>query len=221
MNAKKQPSMEVKFSDIYRNKGWYKGSGSGSLPENTAVYRDLLREIITQDDIKTVVDLGCGDWQFSTLLSWDTVKYTGIDVVPSIIEKDRELYGHTKNVEFILTDVLDYKLPPTDLVIVKDVLQHWTNEQVQKFLHTAKNWRYMLITNTIESYDITDPSNPILIREEVNHDIDLGDVRPIDLSLPPFNIETREILRYASIKRHRPVKDIKSVVLLTTPGDKQ
>ncbi len=216
MNAHKQPSMEIKFSDIYQNRGWYKGSGSGSLPENTTMYRDLLREIITQDDIKHVVDLGCGDWQFSSLLDWSTVMYTGVDVVPSVIKKDEELYG-AKNVSFILADIFKYELPPTDLIIVKDVLQHWPNERVQAFLKTAKNWRYMLVTNTVESYDITDPEHPILIPEELNHDIELGDVRPIDLSMPPFNVKTQEILRYASVKRHRPVKDIKSVVLLTAP----
>jgi SAM-dependent methyltransferase len=216
MKAQTKSSMEAKFSDIYQHRGWYKGSGSGSLPENTVAYRNLLSNLIIQDDIKTVVDLGCGDWQFSKLLNWGTVKYTGVDVVPSVIEKNSKLYGDKNNVTFVLSDIFDFEIPPgTDLVIIKDVLQHWSNEHIQSFLRSSNNWRYMLATNTIESYDITDPDNPVLLAEEINHDINLGDVRPIDLALPPFSQKAVEILRYASVKRHCPVKDIKSVVLLT------
>src|SRR6478672_1264422 len=112
MKVQSKTLMEIKFSDIYQNRSWYKGSGSGSLPENTIAYRDLLAKLIAQDNINTVIDLGCGDWQFSTLLNWDSVSYTGVDVVPSVVEKDKELYGDTKNVTFELADIFSFNIPP-------------------------------------------------------------------------------------------------------------
>ena len=37
-------------------------SGPGSSLENTVEIRDLILETVEQYDIKTVLDLGCGDW---------------------------------------------------------------------------------------------------------------------------------------------------------------
>ncbi|MBI4414995.1 MAG: SAM-dependent methyltransferase, partial [Candidatus Kerfeldbacteria bacterium] len=56
--------MQPIFEKIYKDKVWYKGSGSGSLPENTTTYRDFLQKYIKQNNIKSILDLGCGDWQF-------------------------------------------------------------------------------------------------------------------------------------------------------------
>ncbi|HAQ05822.1 TPA: SAM-dependent methyltransferase, partial [Candidatus Azambacteria bacterium] len=57
--------MQNVFTDIYTKRFWFGGSGSGSLVENTVSYRNFLETFISDNEIKTVLDFGCGDWQFS------------------------------------------------------------------------------------------------------------------------------------------------------------
>lgn len=209
-----QLSMKDTFSEIYQNRKWYKGSGSGSLAENTAPYRLLLQELINRDDIRTVIDLGCGDWQFSKLIDWSSVSYNGIDVVPEVIESNIRLYGNLPHITFTCKDML-YEKPKADLLIVKDVLQHWPNEDIQLFLKHVQGCKYVLITNSICTVDISDPKNEVF-NTDLNHDIARGGLHSIDLTQAPFFLPVTELLRYDSVKRHAPFKDTKSVVLLET-----
>ena len=69
--------VESVFTRIYdiglwgRNEEGRGFSGSGSRAENAASCLSYLREFIKKNEIKTVVDLGCGDWTFSRNLDWD------------------------------------------------------------------------------------------------------------------------------------------------------
>jgi len=207
-----RPNMEKIFRSIYLNRGWFNGSGSGSLPENTEEYRTFLQDFMRAHNVKTVLDLGCGDWQSTKLMQWKDLEYTGIDVVHQVIDDVRKTY-EAQNVHFICDDVTECDLPQADLVIIKDVLQHWPNETVQKFLTRLKKYKYVLITNTIEVQDTgKQPAAPAI--HPINTDIQLGEGRPLDLAKPPFNLSCQEMLRYRSTKRYHPIQDIKSVVLL-------
>jgi len=206
-----RPNMEKIFRSIYLNRGWFNGSGSGSLPENTEEYRIFLQDFMRTHDIKTVLDLGCGDWQSTKLIDWKQLEYTGIDVVHQVINDVRKTH-EADNVHFVCDDVTECELPPADLVIIKDVLQHWPNEIVQKFLTRLKAYKYVLITNTVEIQDSSKQKSAQTVRP-VNTDIQLGEGRPLDLTKPPFNVPCKELLRYRSTKRYHPIQDIKSVVL--------
>ncbi|HKR81580.1 MAG TPA: class I SAM-dependent methyltransferase [Candidatus Saccharimonadales bacterium] len=204
--------MEKTFGGIYQNHRWFNGSGSGSLPENTEVYRDFVQDFIDSHDIKSVIDLGCGDWQSTRFMHWDGIQYFGIDVVPDVIEENRKRYK-TDNIHFASADITHDELPEADLVIIKDVLQHWPNEVVMQFLKRLEKYKYVLITNTVEIWDISDAKKHVDISGDINRDIELGDGRALDISKPPFNFPVQEVLRYPSTKRHRPVQDIKTINL--------
>ena len=204
--------MERTFRSIYSNRDWFHGSGSGSLPENTEIYRAFVERFLRTHDIKTVLDLGCGDWQSTRLMDWDGLDYTGIDIVPSVIEASKERYEN-EHIHFVCADVIEYDLPAADVIIIKDVLQHWPNDVVAGFLRKLEKYRYVLITNTVESQVLT-PAGMEPIPEEINHDIELGESRSLNITKPPFNTPCQELLHYVSLKRHKPVQDIKSIVLL-------
>src|ERR1700680_3904056 len=86
---------EQKFSSIYRNDAWSNGSGPGSTPEFTIDYRLFLEKFLESRDINTVLDIGCGDWQFSKLINWSNCDYTGFDCVHSVIDDNKNFYsGH-------------------------------------------------------------------------------------------------------------------------------
>ena len=93
------------FQSIYAQKGWGVGpegrasSGAGSTMEFTRLYRVFLQDFLAAHGIRSVVDAGCGDWQFSRAIEWKGIDYLGIDIVPSLIEENRRRYG-APNIRF-------------------------------------------------------------------------------------------------------------------------
>jgi SAM-dependent methyltransferase len=177
------PELSDTFNKIYKEGTWgwneYKEgwSGTGSTPERTNEYRKFLETFIKREKIKSIVDAGCGDWYFARLVDWNGAQYLGVDVSSHIIKRVQKLH-EKDNIRFIQSDITDI-LPGADLLIVKDVLQHLSNELVTKFIRNnlkPNKYRWVLITNDI-------------IGENLNGNINSGDHRPIDLSKPPFNIK--------------------------------
>ena len=97
--------------------------------------------------IQSVVDLGCGDWNFSRLIDWSAIRYTGIDTVPEVIEADRKAF--VDRGRFLCLDFIREELPEADLALVKDVLQHWPNDVIRSMMGRLRaQYRYVLITNS-------------------------------------------------------------------------
>ena len=63
------------FETIYKYNMWLFGSGSGSLAINNRPYISFLKDFISNNKIKSVVDIGCGDWQISENINWNNIKY--------------------------------------------------------------------------------------------------------------------------------------------------
>jgi ADP-heptose:LPS heptosyltransferase len=158
---------------------WYapggQGSGPGSSPEHTAAWRTYLEMFISSNGIKSVVDFGCGDWQFSRLVKWGEASYHGVDVVPSLIAGLSAKYAK-EGVSFSCVDPDDPVLPDADLLVTKDVLQHLNNKTVSKLVEKFRKYKFVLLVN--DWHD----SNP-------NYDIDTVGWRPIDFAKPPFSID--------------------------------
>ncbi len=124
------------FSQIYQNNLWGGGSGSGSNPKNARPYLKILQSFFYDKNIKKIVDLGCGDWRLmETIYIPDDKQYKGFDVVSMIIEK-ANLKFKKSNVEFYQINKLeDIKNETGDLLIVKDVMQHWSYERIGYFVN--------------------------------------------------------------------------------------
>jgi len=195
--------MQKVFESIYFNKIWYKGSGSGSLPSNTKSYRNFLEDYIRNNKIKKIIDIGCGNWSFSSLINWFGLEYLGIDVVRSLIGINKKKWSE-RNIRFQCGDALKMKLPGADLVIIKDVLQHWPNNTIAKFLPGLKKYEHVLIINSIDEIDDM----------ETNGDIRLGQARPVDLSKKPFKQKVEELFVWESWRPGRRTWESKSVVKL-------
>ncbi len=185
------------FEKIYRQKIWYMGSGSGSLPENTVEYREFLQKYIVQHDIKKVIDIGCGDWQFSRLMDWSQVEYLGIDVVDFVITANQRMYQED-NIGFLCGDVREMELPQADLVILKDVLQHWSNEEILDFFQTLDHHEHVLSINAFSA-------------DGLNRDIENGEARPVDLRRAPFHFQAEALYLYRSFRPIKKVYETKKV----------
>ena len=172
------------FSKIYKEDLWQDGSGGGSKVENVGEYVDVLQKYIDKPEVKTVVDLGCGDWQFSKFLDLSSVLYLGVDVVDSVIDSNIDLYS-ASNIDFISRDITTYEVPQVDLIICKDVLQHLCNKDVISVLvKIIKSSKFALITNDFYPESTS------------NIDIDNGGYRYLDLTLSPFFLDVITVLEF-------------------------
>ena len=148
--------MQNKFVNIYEKNIWGEGSGAGSSFNYNKKYITFLQEFFLKNNIKTVLDIGCGDWQFSQYINFNNIKYRGIDIVPSVIDNNTQFIA--ENIDFICGDITDYKqLKPytnVDLILIKDVLQHWNNNQIENFLKniTGSDAKFILFTSAYKHF---------------------------------------------------------------------
>lgn len=99
--------------------------------------------------------------------------------VPEVI-RNNELAHGAEHITFLCRDALRERLPNAELLIAKDVLQHWTTRDIRRFLRSGlRRYRYALLTNDISSVHWPDA---------VNADIETGAWRTLDLTQPPFNV---------------------------------
>lgn len=157
---------EETFTYIYENKVWGEGSGGGSNPENNTEYIQFLQEFLKEKEIKSVVDFGCGDWQFSQFIDWSGIDYYGIDCVESVIIDNISKFKKDGVNFFNMSEIVGYK---ADLLILKDVLQHWTNESIIKFLNNVlSKFTYILITNSKGSENYQHPEVTSIITRPIS-----------------------------------------------------
>lgn len=184
--------MKNPFEEIYRKNTWSGGgSGYGSSPAFTRPYREWLAHFLSIVDPCTIIDFGCGDWQSSQLIDWGAHRqYLGYDAVPAVIQANQRLYGKA-NVRFQLVKVDFSDIPDfqADVLIVKDVLQHWPLNMIQHFLTLPWQVEYALFINDTSCPDVT---------RRVNADCGLGGYQLRDLSLPPFGLPVRNVFSWES-----------------------
>ncbi len=114
----KRLSVSEAFSDIYRTRAWGSFedrpfcSGDGSIREEAVgPYCAMVRDFIAANNIRRVVDLGCGDFAVGSRFVGPAVHYVGIDVVPDLIRYNQEHFG-APGVEFRCINIIDEELPP-------------------------------------------------------------------------------------------------------------
>lgn len=167
------------FADIYARDLWRLGgesrSGPGGRREHTRRLRLELPSLLSRLGIRSLVDVGCGDfnWMRETELGVDL--YIGVDVVFDIVLANRLRYGGPRR-RFLLRDLTRDPLPRADLVLCRDVLIHFPDDDLVTALNAiiASGARYLLASTFID-------------REE-NKPISLGDWRPVNLQLPPLSL---------------------------------
>lgn len=125
------------FETIYREDRWDGGSGPGSNPDFCRPLVGWLRRYIRDHRIASIVDLGCGDLQWMpTAIDGLGVGYTGLDVVPHLIAAHRaRMPADRWSFEVLDVSSCDTAaIPAGDLYWAKDVLQHWPDETIVRFV---------------------------------------------------------------------------------------
>jgi hypothetical protein len=141
-------SAEV-FGEIYqrglwggRDTGFF--SGSGSDLEISAPFVDIVARYIEEKRISSIVDLGCGDFRVGRQLVRPGIRYVGVDVVSALIAENQQRYGNDL-VRFEERDIVNGPLPDGDLYLVRQVLQHLSNDQIDGVLRNLDDRQHVII----------------------------------------------------------------------------
>lgn len=208
------------FSKIYDRHTWQGQSlsGPGSDADRTIEFRSLLQQFLRSQNIRSVVDLGCGDWSYSRLIDWGGIKYIGVDVVESVIEKNQLQYANS-SVSFLCMDAAHQDLPEADLLIVKEVLQHLPNQDVLSILAKAQSYPFAIFLNDI-SHHLRGTWQQLWRWQPIcptNTDIEPGGYRLLSLRKPPFSINATHMLTYKN--KYKALRWEKEVLLWTRTKD--
>ena len=165
-----------RFREIYERGAWVKQdgqkslSGRGSEASSTRHIVTALPEALREIGCRTLLDIGCGDWNWMADVDLPC-SYIGIDIVPSVIEANRE--HERPGVSFQLLDAISEPLPQADAVLCREVLFHLSFADAKSVLRNICRSAEWLITTT-------DPSIWF------NSDIPTGDFRKINLQRSPY-----------------------------------
>jgi len=190
------------FDAIYLQDSWTHGSGPGSIYADCQPYINLLESFIRDNSVNSVLDLGCGDWQFSSKINFGGIDYIGVDVSQRLINRNTKLYGSATN-KFLLLDSYE-TLPVADLLLCKDVLQHLSLASVSNIINRCfPKYPFVLVTNCIPPYRKIFALAYQYIKKSTlyNKSISSGEFTYFDPSLPPYNLEATRLLVWNSTER--------------------
>jgi SAM-dependent methyltransferase len=128
-------------------------SGPGSHIANTKECVDFINKILKEKNIQSILDLGCGDWNWFKNIELVSCTYEGWDACEIMIQDNKKFYGCSR-VNFEVKDIVTEDYPFTDLIICRDVLFHMAPELALKIIEQAKNkCKYFLSTsfNNVET----------------------------------------------------------------------
>jgi hypothetical protein len=198
-------SPEKIFTDVYERNAWGGApgtfySGSGTVHPNTAIYIQKVRQFIRERSIGSIVEIGCGDFRVtSQVLNGLNVIYTGTDVVQPLIDRNNKEFGG-RSVTFAKINAIDDVLPPADLILIRQVLQHLNNDQIAKILSKVSTFKYALITEHLPvSHDAAcnlDKTTGPHIRIRINSGVFIDQ--------PPFSMKGASV--YFEYREDDPVK---------------
>jgi SAM-dependent methyltransferase len=155
LKDKRRSTKEV-FTEIYAENIWgdrrphadkdfpfYSGPGSGEAAASP--YADCINAFIDKHGIKTVIDLGCGDFRVGSRIARSSLHYVGVDVVGPLIQANQTRFG-SDHIQFQCLDIIADPLPAGDLCLVREVFQHLSNAQIIAILKKLKAFKCAIVT---------------------------------------------------------------------------
>ncbi len=187
------------------NTDFYSGVGS-HLPEITNPYIDVLSSFLMAFKNPLVVcDLGCGDFNVGKELVKHTKKYIAVDIVTDLIEHNKKKFKE-ENLEFHCLDIAVDNLPSGDCALLRQVLQHLSNAEVQSIVNKLTHFKYVILTEHLPEGDFT-PNKEIISGQGIRLKKQSG----IDLLVPPFNFKVKEERQLLSVV----LNDCKGIIVTT------
>lgn len=176
------------FAQVYRENLWQgreSRSGQGSEVGQVGALISGLPEVLRRHEIKSLLDVPCGDLNWMKQVDLGKISYIGGDIVSEIIEYNIENYESNLR-SFKVIDISRDKLPSADMIFVRDCFIHFTNKLIFMALQNiaSSSIKYLCITHDMDHERYPDGHNIDLdgADGEVHHQY-----RPLNFQLPPFS----------------------------------
>jgi hypothetical protein len=148
---------EAVFTRAYLKNSWgskESRSGPSASLERTAALRTALPEFFSELKIQSVLDCGCGDWNWMRHVDLTGIQYIGCDIVLPLIQSLQETFS-APTVNFQVLNLLQDPPDTADLWFARDLCSLFSSEDMwlffQKFLESES--KYLAITS-VETKDI-------------------------------------------------------------------
>ena len=198
------------MEQVYKQNLWgggkssfYSGDGSHDITI-ISPYLKIVSEFLNSfEKPLNVVDLGCGDFNIGNQLKGYAKKYVAVDIVEGLIVRNLKEFK-AENLEFHSLDIAKDNLPIGDCAILRQVLQHLSNKEVQSIIKKLFKYKYVLLTEHI-------PIGTYLPNVDVisGQGIRLKKNSGIDLFSHPFNLKVKKVTEVLSV----PVKKWKGRIV--------
>jgi hypothetical protein len=172
------------FSAIHRRNEWGSAesvSGPGSTVTRGEDFAGELGALLARLDARVLLDAPCGDFNWIGGIAERMERYVGVDVVPELVERNREGHGAPGRT-FLLADLTRDPLPAADVILCRDCLVHFSFADVraalENFRRSGSTW---LCTTTF-------------LDTRENRDIRTGGWRELNLQEAPFHFPPPEAL---------------------------
>lgn len=160
--------------------------GSGSHMSNASDVIDFIQKTIDKHNIKSILDLGCGDWNWFKEINFSkNINYIGWDCDKEMIESNEQKYGSDK-IKFEEKDIVTSVFPKVDLIICRDVLFHLEEELSLKIISKTKDKCKYFISTSYLSVDKNTNIKPYI-------PISGWGFYQINLNINPFNLDHYQI----------------------------
>ena len=147
------------FEKIYEEKRWGNSdienrkysSGDGTRDnEIVGQYIDAVTVFLSkQEGLKSGLDLGCGDFSVGVAFCNLFKDYQAMDVAKNVIKENKTIYK-SKNVSFSVLDLTSGQIPSTDVILVRQVLQHLSNDEIKKFTENIEGkFHHLIVTESL------------------------------------------------------------------------
>lgn len=175
------------------NSNFYSGEGSHD-PEIVTPYLEIVQDFLRSFKKPiTVLDLGCGDFNIGKQLVKFTKNYIGVDIVTNLITYNKENFL-AENLEFLCLDIAKDFLPKADCVIIRQVLQHVSNAEIEQILLKLYDYKYIILTEHIPKGNF-EPNKEIISGQGIRLKKQSG----VDILKAPFNFKLKEKKELVSV----------------------
>lgn len=181
------------FTKIYNENVWgkdnenpgsyFSGGGSHDATQIEPYIIAVKKFIATLENKPDVMDLGCGDFNIGSQIRSACNRYIACDIVDGLIEQNKKKY-EKENVEFRVFDLVNEKCESVDIIFVRQVLQHLSNDDIQKGLQNIiPNCKYLILTEHCPAQKNHTPNLDKPTGPDIRAVLNSG----IDITAPPFN----------------------------------
>lgn len=194
----KGKSTEEVFSLIYKKHRWgdseltagkkyYSGTGSHEDVYVKPYVKNVIAYLKALPVKPAVADLGCGDFAVGSQIRPYCSNYIAGDIVDHLIEYNSSHFADM-DVDFRVINMAENDLPKADIVFVRQVFQHLSNEVIQKSLaNIIKSYPVLVLTEQIPLSENFPPNAPM----ETGSNIRTGKGSGVVITEAPFNIAVK------------------------------